>query len=86
MLAGAATGAVFPCAAKALLDLGSKARSAASLTQFADHGGAALAAIIAAVIFVPILGLIGAAILLFTLQALALAVTCIAKRADRLKN
>ncbi len=75
MLAGAATGTVFPSAAKALLDLGFKTRSAASLTQFADHGGAALAALVAAVILVPILGLIGSATLLCVLQALALVAT-----------
>ena len=71
VLAGAATGAVFPSAAKALLDLGFKAPGAASLTQFADHGGAALAALVAAVLFVPILGLIGSAGLLLFVQALA---------------
>ena len=71
ILAGAATGAVFPCAAKALLESGSTVRGAASATQFADHGGAALAAVVASVIFVPILGLTGAAMLLCALQALA---------------
>ena len=72
VLAGAATGAVFPCAAKALLDSGGSVRGAASATQFADHAGAAVAAVVASVIFIPILGLVGAAVVLCALQSLAL--------------
>jgi len=73
MLVGSATGAVFPTSVKALLDWGATARGAASATQFADHFGAALAALVASVIFVPILGLSGSAVLMCLLQALALA-------------
>jgi spermidine synthase len=71
MLVGSTSGTVFPTSAKALLVLGVSARGAASATQFADHFGAALAAVVASVLFVPILGLSGSAVLMCLLQALA---------------
>ncbi len=80
MLVGSATGAVFPTSVKAFLDLGATARGAASATQFADHFGAALAALVASVVFVPILGLSGSAVLMCLLQAIGLAAIVVARR------
>jgi spermidine synthase len=79
-VAGGATGVLVPSAAAALLERGAQAQSAAGLVELADHGGAALAALVAAVLFVPVFGLKLAALLLVVLQALALAATAGAAR------
>lgn len=57
LLAGAGTGAVFPAAAGALLARGGDARRAAASIELADHAGAALAALAAPLLLVPVLGL-----------------------------
>ncbi len=72
VLSGAATGAVFPAAVKALIHAHHSVQNAASVPQFADHFGAAVAAVFASIMFVPILGLTQAALTLCALQALAL--------------
>jgi hypothetical protein len=57
LLAGAGTGAVFPAAAGALLAAGRDTRRAAAAIELADHAGAALAALAAPLLLVPVLGL-----------------------------
>ncbi len=82
LLAGMATGAVFPLAAAALLDGGrgaegrpgaAAAARAGGAIESADHAGAAVAAIAAALVVVPLFGVGGTALLLAGLQLLALA-------------
>jgi len=68
---GAATGLVFPIAAKELLRLGAAVRTASAWVEAADHCGAAIAALMTAVVLVPILGLRGTALLLLGLQLIA---------------
>ena len=79
-LAGAAAGMLFPAAASALLERGAQARVAAGLVELSDHAGAAGAALFAAVLLIPVLGLAQAALVLVGLQLLALAVTAVALR------
>ena len=79
-VAGAAAGMLFPAAASALLERGAQARVAAGLVEFADHAGAAGAALFAAVLLIPVLGLAQAAAVLVGLQLLALVVTAVALR------
>ncbi|HOU92410.1 MAG TPA: hypothetical protein PLU22_15260, partial [Polyangiaceae bacterium] len=69
-LAGAGTGAVFPAAAGALLAQGRDARRAAASIELADHAGAALAALVAPLLLVPVLGLGASAGLITGLCAL----------------
>jgi predicted membrane-bound spermidine synthase len=73
LLAGLATGALFPAAAGALLSGGGSARDAAGQLEAADHLGAGLAALLGAVVFIPTLGLVRSAWLLVALEALGLA-------------
>lgn len=80
VVSGAATGALFPAAAKTLLELGSSAQNAASWVEFADHAGAALSALITTVILLPIIGLSGAATFLFVLQAMAVLASVFARK------
>lgn len=70
--AGMATGGLFPSAANALLERGRPLSGAASAIEIADHAGAALAALFAAVLLVPALGLGLTALLLIVLQGLAM--------------
>jgi spermidine synthase len=72
VFSGAATGAVFPAAVNALIKANHSAQSAASAPEFSDHFGAAVAAVFASIMFVPILGLTQAALTLCALQALTL--------------
>lgn len=75
VLAGMASGAVFPLAAGVLIAAGEGAGAAAARVEAADHAGAAVAAVLAAVLLIPILGLVAAGWLLAGLQALALGAT-----------
>jgi spermidine synthase len=61
LLAGGATGSVFPAAATFLASEGACARDAAARMETADHVGASFAALGASVIFVPALGMRGTA-------------------------
>ena len=81
-LSGAATGAVFPSAATALLECTASARGAASATQFSDHAGAAIAAAVAVIVFMPILGLTRTALILCCLQALAVVTIMVTRRSS----
>jgi spermidine synthase len=78
--AGVATGTVFPAAASALLDQGKTAVGTAGLVELADHAGAALAAVFAAVVFVPALGLTRTAVLLVALELMALGASALGWR------
>jgi spermidine synthase len=80
LMMGTATGLVFPTASNALLTLGSDGRTAASWVESADHGGAAIAALVIVIVFVPVLGLVNAALLVLALQALAILLTLAAAR------
>jgi predicted membrane-bound spermidine synthase len=75
VLAGAATGVVFPSAGDALMTRGSGLRRAAAWVELADHAGAAAAALLVATLFVPTLGLTVTAVFIVLLQGLALLVT-----------
>jgi spermidine synthase len=72
LCAGGVTGALFPVAAGALLAERRGAPDTAGTLWWADHIGAAVAAPVAAVIFVPALGLHGTGWLLVALEGLAL--------------
>jgi len=82
-LAGAATGALFPAAASALGADASRTRPVASLLELTDHGGAAVAALGVAVVFVPAFGLAQTAAITVALQLLALGATWIGVNAQR---
>lgn len=82
LAAGLVTGALFPVAAGVLIAARRDAGATASILESADHVGAALAALIAGVVFVPALGLAGTAWLVAALQACALLVV-LAARARR---
>jgi spermidine synthase len=75
LLAGGATGALFPVATGVLLAEGNDAGTSAALFEGADHLGAALAALLAGVALVPALGmsatglLAGAIVLLAAVEA-----------------
>ena len=73
LLAGAATGSLFPVAARVLLDSGESAGSAAALFEAADHLGAAFAALLAGVVLVPALGMRATGLLAAALVLLAAA-------------
>ncbi|HXK10306.1 MAG TPA: hypothetical protein VMT70_11720 [Vicinamibacteria bacterium] len=77
LAAGAATGGVFPVAAEVRLAAGDGAGEAAGRLETADHVGAAGAALLAAVLLVPLLGLSGTVWLLAALLAVALAGTTV---------
>jgi len=76
--AGAATGAVFPSAASALLGRGVPVARSAGLVEIADHAGAALGALIAAVLLLPVLGLALSGLVLVAAQSLATVATWLA--------
>lgn len=69
LAAGAVTGAIFPLATEVRLLAGEPAGTAAGRIETADHAGAAVAALLVAVIFVPRLGLTATAFLLAGLLA-----------------
>jgi spermidine synthase len=73
LAAGVVTGALFPTAAATRLAAGDVAGEAAGRLETADHLGAALAALLGAVLFIPVLGLTRTAWLLAALLALAFA-------------
>lgn len=72
-LAGAATGALFPVAAGALLAAGDEAGTTAARFASADHLGAAAAALLSGVVLVPALGMRATGLLATTLVFLAAA-------------
>jgi spermidine synthase len=80
LAAGVVTGGLFPIAAEVRLAAGDAAGEAAGRLESADHVGAAAAALLGAVLFVPLLGAIGAVWLLAALVAVALAATAIPPR------
>jgi len=73
LAAGMVTGGLFPVAAGLLLAGRNGARETASLLEAADHGGAAVAALVGGALFIPALGLAATASLLAGLEAIALA-------------
>jgi spermidine synthase len=73
LAAGVVTGGVFPLAAEVRLAAGDGPGEAAGRLETADHVGAAVAALLGAVLFVPRLGISGTAWLLAALVAVALA-------------
>jgi spermidine synthase len=68
-LAGLVTGGLFPAGVGALLAAGSSATDAAGRIETADHYGAALAALVSAVLFIPLFGLVATAWLVAALEA-----------------
>ena len=72
---------VFPTASAAILQRGAPVERAAAWVELADHAGAAVAAVLATVVLVPLVGLTRAATLLVALQALALGASALAVRA-----
>jgi spermidine synthase len=71
LAAGLITGCLFPVAAGVLLSGPRGVRETASDLEAADHAGAAGAALLGGVLFIPLLGLSGTAWLLLALQAVA---------------
>ena len=82
-LAGVATGCVFPAAANRFIECGSGGAGAASRAELCDHAGAAVAAVLVAILFVPVLGLVYTGALLVVLQLLALVACAYAIRFGR---
>ncbi len=80
-VAGIATAAPFPAAAGAIAAAGGDAARAAAGPEIADHLGAALAALVTAVLLVPALGLAATALLTAGIQMLALVAAIAAARA-----
>jgi hypothetical protein len=72
LCAGVLVGTLFPLAATVRLEAGESAGEAAGRLEAADHAGAAGAALLGAVLFIPTLGLARCAWLLALLLALAL--------------
>jgi spermidine synthase len=83
LLAGVATGTVFPSGAGALLGRGADAREAAGRVEAADHAGAAVAALMVAILFIPTLGLRGTCLWLAALQGIAVLTLLIATAPTR---
>jgi spermidine synthase len=75
LAAGMVTGSVFPLAAEVRLAAGDAPGEAAGRLETADHMGASVAALLGAVLFIPVLGLSGSVWLLAALVGVALAVT-----------
>jgi spermidine synthase len=75
LAAGVVTGGIFPIAAEVRLATGDGPGEAAGRLETADHVGAAGAALLGAVLFIPLLGAMGAVWLLAALVAVALAAT-----------
>ncbi len=73
LLAGIATGSLFPVAARVLLDSGESAGTSAAHFEAADHLGAAFAALLAGVVLVPALGMRSTGLLAAALVFLAAA-------------
>lgn len=73
LAAGAVTGSLFPVAAGSLLSSRRGIRETAGGLEAADHWGAAVAALLGGVIYIPALGLAATAWLLAALEAAALA-------------
>jgi hypothetical protein len=82
-LAGVATGFVFPAAASRLLECGSGGAGAASRAELCDHAGAAVAAVLVAILCVPVLGLAYSGALLVVLQLMAFVACAYASRVGR---
>ena len=80
LAAGVVTGSLFPIAAEVRLAAGDGPGEAAGRLEAADHVGAAAAALLGAVLFVPLLGAMGSVWLLAALVAVALAATGIPPR------
>jgi len=80
---GLVTGALFPAAAGVLLAARPGPRATAADLEAADHAGAAVAALAAGVVLVPVLGLAGTGWLLAALQGTALAGVLLAVRPPR---
>jgi len=80
---GLVTGALFPAAAGVLLAARPDPRATAADLEAADHAGAALAALAAGVVLVPVLGLAGTAWLLAALQGVAFAGVLLVTRRTR---
>jgi spermidine synthase len=83
LAAGVVTGAFFPTAAAIRLAAGGEAGDAAGRLETADHLGAAVAALVGAVLYIPTLGYARSAWLLAALLALALATLPLATREPR---
>jgi spermidine synthase len=77
---GVVTGAVFPVSSAVRLRSGDDAASAAGRLESADHVGAALAALVTSVLFLPRLGFVRTAWLVAALLALGLAGTLLPGR------
>jgi spermidine synthase len=77
LAAGVVTGGLFPIAAEVRLATGETPGEVAGRLEAADHVGAATAALLGAVLFVPLLGTAGSAWLLAALVTLALAATLV---------
>jgi spermidine synthase len=75
LAAGVVTGGLFPIAAEVRLAAGDGPGETAGRLETADHVGAAAAALLGAVLFVPLLGAMGAVWLLAALVAVALITT-----------
>ena len=75
LAAGVVTGGVFPIAAEVRLSAGDGAGEAAGRLETADHVGAAAAALLGAVLFVPLLGIVGSVWLVAALVGVALVAT-----------
>jgi spermidine synthase len=72
-LAGLVTGGVFPAGVGALLADGSSATDAAGRIETSDHFGAALAALVSAVLFIPLFGIVATGWLVAALETAAFA-------------
>jgi spermidine synthase len=83
LAAGLITGCLFPVAAGVLLSGPRGARETASDLEAADHAGAAGAALLGGVLFIPLLGLSGTAWLLLALQAMAFLGVIVARAGRR---
>jgi spermidine synthase len=77
LAAGVVTGGLFPIAAEVRLAAGDGPGEAAGRLEAADHVGAAAAALLGAVLFVPLLGASGSVWLLAALVAVALVATAV---------
>jgi hypothetical protein len=83
LAAGVVTAALFPTAAAIRLAAGGEAGDAAGRLETADHLGAAVAALVGAVLYIPTLGYARSAWLLAALLALALVTLPLATREPR---
>ena len=83
LAAGVITGSLFPAAAGVLLSERRGIRETAAGLEAADHWGAAVAALLAGIIYVPALGLIPTAWLLAALETAALAGVLLASLRER---